>query len=234
MTTVFKGEWMSVTFLHYEIEPARLQPHVPFALDVRDGKAYVSLVAFTQQKLRLAWGGALTAWAGELVGNHHFLNVRTYVQGGIHFIAEWIPNRLALWIAPPLYGLPYRLGKLEYADDGGRVTGKQGAFEFRVTRPAGKLAACVPGSCDEFLLERYVAFTAYGAVRRRFRVEHEPWPQRRVEVNVGADSLLRETLGWWREAKFVGANFSPGVPVRIGAAERVAGVGTLTRRWNGR
>jgi len=225
---MFVGNWMSVTFLHYEIEPVRLQPHVPFALDVRDGKAYVSLVAFTQQKLRLApkgFGagvvGALTAWAGELVGNHHFLNVRTYVQGGIHFIAEWIPNRLALWIAPPLYGLPYRLGQLEYADDGGRVTGEQGAFEFRVTRHAGKLAACSPGSLDEFVLERYVAFTARGNVRRRFRVAHEPWPQTRVDVEVKEDRLLRETLGWWNDVKFVGANFSPGVLVRIEQPERV-------------
>ena len=229
---MFTGEWMSVTFLHYEIEPARLQPHVPFALDLREGKAYVSLVAFTQQKLRLAWGGAVTAWAGALVGNHHFLNVRTYVKGGIYFIAEWIPNRLALWIAPPLYGLPYRLARLEYTDNGGRVTGDRGAFEFRVTRSAGELAVCAPGSCDEFLLERYVAFTARHDVRRRFRVRHEPWPQARVAAEIWEDRLLRETLAWWDGAKYIGANYSPGVPVTIGAVERVARLQTLTGRWN--
>ncbi len=98
---------MSVLFLHYEIEPATLQPHVPFALDVRDGRAYVSLVAFSQQKLRFTFGGVWTAWAGTLAANHDFLNVRTYVceagEAGIFFLREWVNNRLALLLGPRLY-----------------------------------------------------------------------------------------------------------------------------------
>jgi len=34
---------------------------------------------------------------------------------GIFFIAEWIPNRLAVLIGPRMYGLPYRLGRLNQA-----------------------------------------------------------------------------------------------------------------------
>ena len=49
---LFHADWLRVVFLHYEIEPASLQPWVPFDLDLRDGMAYVSLVAFTMRGLR--------------------------------------------------------------------------------------------------------------------------------------------------------------------------------------
>src|SRR5436309_2820889 len=150
---------MSVVFIHYEVPPGALQPHVPFALDVRDGRSYMSLVALTQEKLRFAFGGWLLAWVCGLVANHAFLNVRTYVhvgsERGIFFLREWVPNRLALWIAPRLYGLPYRLGKLEYGPDFGRVTSVGGRFEYRVAlQPEEHFKPCAPGSVDEFLLER--------------------------------------------------------------------------------
>jgi len=44
--SVFHGAWMSVLFLHYEVGPPQLQAEVPFLLDMRNGKAYVSVVAF--------------------------------------------------------------------------------------------------------------------------------------------------------------------------------------------
>ena len=88
---------------------------MPFRLDVRDGKAYVSVVAFSQERLRFAFGGEMTNWVGRWFANHEFLNVRTYVRHaakpGIFFLAEWVPKRVATWLGPPLFGLPYRLGK---------------------------------------------------------------------------------------------------------------------------
>src|SRR6266446_8429591 len=77
---LFRGAWMSALFIHYEVKPERLQPEVPFPLDVRDGKAYVSVVAFSQERLRFAFGGNLTNWVGRWFANHEFLNVRTYVR----------------------------------------------------------------------------------------------------------------------------------------------------------
>src|SRR5206468_5090839 len=100
-----------------------------FELDLRDGQAYVSLVAFTQRRLRPAFGGRVAAMLASPLADHAFLNVRTYVrhrgEAGIFFIAEWIPNRLAAWIGPRTYGLPYRLGQLYYAHDpaAGRFAG---------------------------------------------------------------------------------------------------------------
>ncbi|MFZ4767759.1 MAG: DUF2071 domain-containing protein [Roseimicrobium sp.] len=112
----FVADWERTLMLHYEVSPTVLQPLVPFALDVRDGKAYVSLVAFTMRGLRLRDCG----WLGRLpflpIATHEFLNVRTYVRhrgdGGIYFLAEWLPNPLSVALGRPVFGLPYRWGRL--------------------------------------------------------------------------------------------------------------------------
>jgi len=222
---------MSVVFVHYEVEPGRLQTAVPFPLDVRDGKAYVSVVAFTQERLRLAFGGRMTDWVGGWFANHEFLNVRTYVrhrgEPGIFFLAEWVPRRVAAWIAPPMFGLPYRLGKMKYEHSrpamSGWVRGKGTWFQYRFEcDDANHPSPCERGTLDEFLLERYVAFTEWRGWLRMFRVEHEPWPQTQVEVTVEDESLLRERFPWWPTARLVRANFSPGVnAVTIGRPRRV-------------
>ena len=47
----------SALFIHFEVDAERLQRDVPFPLDLRDGKAYVSLVAFTMRAMRFRFGG---------------------------------------------------------------------------------------------------------------------------------------------------------------------------------
>jgi len=228
---LFAGAWMSVLFIHYEVEPARLQAVVPFRLDLREGKAYVGVVAFSQERLRFAFGGQMTDWVGRWFANHEFLNVRTYVQhageSGIFFLAEWVPKRIATWLGPPLFGLPYRFGRIEYEQGErmlrGRVRDRGSGFSYQAKRnDAQCFTPCEHGGLDEFLLERYVAFTEWRGLRRKFRVNHEPWPQAQVEAMVDDESLLRERFAWWPETRRVGANFSPGAStVTIGRPEFV-------------
>lgn len=66
------------------------------------------------------------------------------------------------------------------------------------------------GSLDEFLLERYTAFTCCKSKRRFFRIWHEPWEQREIKISISNNSLLAETFPWFARAEFVGANYSPG------------------------
>src|SRR4051794_7493254 len=79
---VFVADWMNAVFIHFAIDPAVLQPFVPFALDLNDGLAYVSLVAFTQRRIRPRWGGRAAAALSGPLATHPFLNVRTYVRHG--------------------------------------------------------------------------------------------------------------------------------------------------------
>ncbi len=56
---LFLARWDRTVFIHYEAEPASLQRCVPFALDLHRGRAFVSIVAFTMQRLRPRLGGRL-------------------------------------------------------------------------------------------------------------------------------------------------------------------------------
>jgi len=71
-------------------------------------------------------------------------------------------------------------------------------------------------------MERYVALTQWGNVRRFFRVWHPPWPQVSVEVEFVTDALLQAHWPWLAHASLAGAQFSPGLSdVWIGRAHRL-------------
>ena len=234
---LFLADWDDVVFVHYALNPAELQPIVPFELDLYEGEAYVSLVAFTQRRLRPARGGRIGALLSRPLANHPFLNVRTYVkhggEHGIYFLCEWIPNRLATLIGPPLYGLQYRIGRLRYTHDRARGTSRceiaaGEVLHFEAVSDIGvPLREAEPGTRDAFLLERYIAFTCCRGRNTSFRVRHVPWPQRSASVRIVCADLLPRACFGLAERMPVCANASPGVkdvalgpPTRADATRR--------------
>ena len=219
---LFLCDWQRAVFIHYEVEPNILQREVPFELDLHEGRAYLSLVAFTMRDMRPRWGGRASAMLFKPIASHGFLNVRAYVkhggETGIYFLAEWLPNRLSLLLGPRVFGLPYKDGSPDYRhqhEEGilsGTVRGKNSlSLEYSATiNPGESFRPCDQGSRDEFLLERYTAFTARGLRRRKFRIWHPPWPQAAIEAAIKDDRLLRQTWPWFRDARMVGGNYSPG------------------------
>jgi uncharacterized protein YqjF (DUF2071 family) len=134
-------------------------------------------------------------------------------------MAEWLNNRLSVRLGPGTFGLPYRFGKLDYqhSHESGNLSGcvsdpKNGsslAYEAQLNRDS-EFKICEPDSLDEFLLERYSAYTSHNANRRFFRVWHSPWLQSPVEATVFDNTLLSRLWPWFASAKLVGANYSPG------------------------
>lgn len=218
----FLADWERTLMLHYSVSPEVLQPYVPFELDVRDGKTYVSLVAFTMRSLRPRRGGRITRAMFKPIASHEFLNVRAYVkhggESGIYFLAEWLPNALSVMLGRPLFGLPYRLGQLNYdhrhehGQISGEVTSVCGCGKLRYRTDVGdSFAPCDEGTLEEFLMERYTAFTEWLGFKRRFRVWHRPWPQCAVRAEIIENTLMRLTGDWADRAQFIGANYSPGI-----------------------
>src|SRR5687767_5987006 len=134
---LFYPSWVHAVMIHYEADPDALQRDVPFELDLRDGRAFVSLVAFTLRRMRPRRGGRIGAWLLKPIATHEFLNVRTYVRGnnepGIFFLVEWLSNRLSVPRGPSIFGLPYRYGRMDYDHHlpmhgiNGRVDAKNGS-----------------------------------------------------------------------------------------------------------
>lgn len=229
---LFYASWDHAVMIHYEADPAALQSCVPFELDLRDGRAFVSLVAFTLRRMRPRRGGRIGEWLLKPIATHEFLNVRTYVRAneepGIFFLVEWLSNRLSVPLGPPVFGLPYRHGRIDYDHHrsmpgiSGRVDAKGASLSYYGTTTSSEVAPCAPGSLTEFLMERYTAFTQPSFGRRRlFRVWHEPWPQLPVDLEVVASDLIAVTGEWWKTAEYIGANYSPGVEVWMGRPHRI-------------
>ena len=221
MPRFFVAGWDGVVMIHYSVEAERLQPQVPFPLELHEGRAWVSLVAFTLSRLRFEVGG-------PAFPDHSFLNVRTYLPGrGIYFLAEWLDNPLCVLLGPRMYGLPYRYGRIDYHNrpaDGrvrGRVQGRGVALEYEARVPDLALAPAIPGSADEFLMERYTAYTERKGKRRRFRVDHAPWEFAPIDLDLRDVSLPACTGPWFAKARLEGAVWSPGFNrVRMGRPEQ--------------
>jgi uncharacterized protein len=230
---LFYANWSSVVFIHYETDPQELQSCVPYDLDCYHGRAFVSLVAFTMHGMRPRFGGRIGELLLRPIATHDFLNVRTYVwykgEPGIYFMREWLSSRMAAWLGPRSFGLPYRFGRIEYQPSRGyglagehepgqrgKVEASVGSFHFCATFRRNGFDVCAPGSLDEFLLERYTAFTQFRRRRRFFRIWHEPWQQVPAKIQIATDNLIHSTGRWWRGARCLGTNYSPGVNVWMG------------------
>lgn len=216
---LFFGDWLDMVFLHFETDPDRLQEVVPFPLDRHEEKTFVSLVAFTMRRFRPAFGGRFAGWLTAPMATQRFLNLRTYVHGvhgpGIFFMHEWLDHPLAVRLGPPTFGLPYRRGRLSYQNHRNGVSGRivaetEGTFEGA---PSGLEATASRGSLEEFLLERYTAYTGAGFRPLAFRVWHEPWRFRCLDLATSTmEPFLRNLRQpWTNRLRFAGANVSEGV-----------------------
>jgi uncharacterized protein YqjF (DUF2071 family) len=228
---MFYARWDRAVFIHYAVDPRILQRQIPFQLDLLDGRAFVSIVAFTLVRMRPRLGGIVGEWLFKPIATHEFLNIRTYVHGGgepgIYFLAEWLSNPLSVRLGPRSFGLPYRFGRISYehARDGAALRGIVVAGDARLVYEGhacdDRFEPSEAESLIEFMLERYTAFTQAGKRRRLFRIWHSPWPQAPAEVEVTDDTLIATTGPWWKTADLVGANYSPGAEVWMGRPHRI-------------
>src|SRR6266436_2301630 len=153
---LFIADWDRALMIHYEVDSVALQRVVPFKVDLWNGRAFVSLVAFTLRGMRPRLGGRVAAFLLKPIATHEFLNVRTYVrqggEGGIYFLAEWLSNRLSVMLGPLLFGLPYKFGKLEYKHscESGTLAGRVvdasgGGLTYHGAFDSGDSYECEPG-----------------------------------------------------------------------------------------
>lgn len=208
---VWSQTWSDVFLLHWPLQAHGVQCALPNGLTVETfaGQAWLSLVIF-QLRLRPIWLPDI-----PFVSRFTEVNLRTYVRcgqrTGIYFLSIDAHNRLAVALARWLTPLPYRFAAMQFQPDAEsfsfRRYGNSVAYELQLSA-AGPRKTAPRGSCDEWLLERYMAF----ASRENLffgEATHAPWRYQEAHA-----ALQGTQECWW-------PGLPPGLPVRAHYANRV-------------
>lgn len=182
-------EWRNLFLVTYAVPPSLLKPYVPpgLELDLRNGDAFVSLVAFDFLRIAPQFPLVRRIVPATALGNFPELNLRFYVrhgdERGVVFVREIVPQRLAAWVARTIYNEPYRVAVLTshcQEDEASRT------MEYRLTWEGSEQTLRVTGSkptylpqpqSDEHFFKEHR--WGFGRTRRgqtlRYEVEHPPW-----------------------------------------------------------
>lgn len=183
------ARWSNLCLLTYAVPPALLEPRLPpgLSLDLRDGQAFVSLVAFDFLDTRVLG----IPWPGYR--NFPEINLRFYVrrgkQRGVIFIREFVPQRLVAFLACAIYREPYLAAPMS-----SRITedDRQIAIEHRLTFggranrlsviAAKPLSLPAPDTTEHFFKEHEWGFgTGHRGQCLSYQVAHPCWDCYRVE-----------------------------------------------------
>jgi uncharacterized protein YqjF (DUF2071 family) len=217
-----RQEWNDLAFLHWEIAPQEIRPHLPpgVELDLYGGSAWIGVVPFDMRGVTRR-GFPAPRWLSDFPE----INVRTYVtmhgKPGVWFFSLDVPSRLAVWGARTFYHLPYFHAKMEVNREGESVcyAHRRGDLVFRaVYHPLEKIDA-TSDSFETWASERYCLYTADRKGRvYRAQVHHPRWPLHRAEIDVSENNLLR---GWRTGSMHPSVVFSRHLPVVVWPLEHV-------------
>src|SRR4051812_21457415 len=201
---VMKQRWHDLLFAHWALEPESVRALLPAPLrphmDTFEGKAWVGVVPFWMSNVR-------PRGVPPIPGLSKFaeLNVRTYVtvdgKPGVYFFSLDAENLPAVYAARIGFSLPYFYAKMKVDVGAGdrveyfssRLQGPRPA-EFAGTygpSDSGTFNA-VPGSIEEFLVERYCLYTADKRGRiYRGNIHHLPWPLQRAQADIATNNVAQ-------------------------------------------
>ena len=215
--------WRDVTFAHWPVSTASVEALLSPGLrvDTHNGQAWVSLVGFEMDALRLRGLPAIPT-------THQFLefNVRTYVIGpegpGVWFCSLDVANWLPAIVARIGFALPYDKGDVEVSHERSRIIWTvdriwperaQGSLAVSVDEQ--DVAPIVDDSLATFLTSRWRLYAkTRGGRLVTAPVEHEPWPLTTARF-IGSDTGLASIAGFEVDGDPI-VHHASAVHVRIG------------------
>lgn len=220
--------WRDLTYVHWAYEPEQVQNLLPAGLtvDTFDGAAWVGLVAFRMERIRVPGTPAI-----PYLGTFPETNVRTYVRGpdgrpGVWFHSLDINRLLPVLVARASYRLPYMWSKMSIDHHHDCVTyvtlrrwpGPQGVFSALSVRRGSPIQT--PSGLEHFLTNRWGLFTQLRTRPAYAPVDHPAWPLENADIVHLQDGLV-ESAGYPPPAGQPLVHYSPGVEVRIGLPQRL-------------
>lgn len=169
-------EWNNGIFLHWQVEHNELRKLVPddFDIDLFEGKPWVSLVAFTMEKIR-----PKNLPAFPPISNFHEINIRTYVKlnnkAGVYFLSIEGGKKLSCKIATELSELPYKFSNIKRTENTYESYSSELNNKLYLNFSLGK-SITKKSTIDKWLTERYTLFQDSDKSINEFEIHHLKWP----------------------------------------------------------
>ncbi|UTW61251.1 DUF2071 domain-containing protein [bacterium SCSIO 12741] len=204
-------EWNNALFLHWPVPQEELIKWLPSELemDLFEGQPWVSLVAFTMEKIRPS-----NLPAFPPISNFDEINVRTYVRfkgkSGVHFLSIEGGKSLSCKLAKALSELPYRYSKMTRKTNHFQSHNPAFSDRFSMEYRTGPLVK-VKSNLDRWLTERYALFQDSPKGINAFEIHHVEWPIHSIEIKKSTINYPR--FGSLLTDLPVLSHYSPGVQV---------------------
>jgi uncharacterized protein YqjF (DUF2071 family) len=188
MAIFLKANWQHIIMANYVIDPKILEPFLPngVALDLFNGKCYISLVGFMFKNTKLF------NIPIPFFGNFEEINLRFYVKRideygltrrGVVFINETIPYPIVAWMANKLYNEHYTVVPTKHKIVTEKLL-KNVEFEWLLNQKwhSIKVQATVASdemrsdSLERFIYEHYYGYTKISEIEtEEYKLQHPSW-----------------------------------------------------------
>jgi uncharacterized protein len=220
---VYYQEWNDSLFLHWKIPVELLKHLIPkdLIVDTFEGETWISLVAFTMEKIRPRGMPAISA-----ISNFHEINLRTYVmrdnKPGVYFLNIEAQKRFSAWTAKILSGLPYEKAKIYRGYNGTHQTyssiNKAKGFRLK-SEYIKKDRTESKTELDKWLTERYCLYFENGKKLYRYEIHHQEWQLQNTELKCLLADYRIGDLSLQKKPDLV--HYSEGVKVVAWTRQRV-------------
>ncbi|MEQ1733947.1 MAG: DUF2071 domain-containing protein [Bacteroidia bacterium] len=206
MAIFLKAKWENIIMANYAVDAALLQPYLPkgVELDMRNGKAVVSLVGFMFKNSKLF------NIPIPYLGTFEEINLRFYVirkdgdeiKRGVVFINETVPYKIVAWLANVLYNESYSCVPTRHTHTSNAIN-KQLTYQWRTNNKwntihveATNQSTAIPANSDEeFIYEHYYGYAKVSdTVTEEYKINHPSWNINKV-VNYSIDCDFKAMYG---------------------------------------
>ena len=179
----FYQEWNNALFLDYQVDLNELKKFVPkeLEIDLFDGKPWVSIVAFTMEKIR-----PKNLPHFPPISDFDEINIRTYVRSnnksGVYFLSIEGGKSLSRKVAKCISQLPYRFSKIDRTNkqyhSQNAVFNDRLNIEFTIGNELTKKT-----ELDIWLTERYALFQDTEKSINEFEIHHLEWSLNEIKLD---------------------------------------------------
>ncbi|MDG2343083.1 MAG: DUF2071 domain-containing protein [Flavobacteriales bacterium] len=175
-------EWNRAIFLHWKVDLELLKPFIPneIEIDLFNGKPWVSLVAFTMEKIRPRLLPPFSP-----ISNFDEINIRTYVKSnnktGVYFLSIEGGKRFSCQLAKTLSRLPYRYSKIKRSPNSYQSYNSQYNDRLNIQFNIGD-NIIHKTEIDCWLTERYALFQDSKKHINEYEIHHHEWPINTIDL----------------------------------------------------